>query len=155
MSVIAIDVCNRQSLLPVDAERWRFIIGRILADQNVRTGELSVAVVDDEEMRELNRKFLGHDYPTDVLSFVLERDQDSLEGEIVVSSHTAVRQAKEYGRTSTDELLLYLIHGALHLVGFDDKTESARNVMRQQEGHYVKIVTEFDSMASTQKDHSP
>ena len=59
--------------------------------------QVSIAVVDDPTIHELNRRFLQHDYPTDVLSFVLEQQDGRLEGEVIVSTDTAVAQAGEYG----------------------------------------------------------
>ena len=83
---------------------------------------ISVAVVDDDAISELNGEFLGHQGPTDVLSFVLEQGEDFLDGEVVVSAETAQRAAAEFGWSAAEELLLYVIHGALHLAGYDDAT---------------------------------
>ena len=68
----------------------------IVADAGVSDGTLSIAVVDDSTIHELNRQYLDHDYPTDVLSFVLEREAERLEGEIIVSLDTAARAAADY-----------------------------------------------------------
>jgi probable rRNA maturation factor len=76
---------------------------------------------------------LNHDYPTDVLSFLLERNDNRLEGEIIVSADTALSAAPRYGWSAGDELLLYVIHGALHLVGYDDQTPEAQAEMRRHE----------------------
>jgi probable rRNA maturation factor len=88
-------------------------------------------------MRELNRQFLEHDYATDVLSFVLESSPDGLEGEIVISADTAAAAAGKYGWRPHDELLLYSIHGALHLAGWDDADEEQAAAMRLRERHYL------------------
>ena len=98
---------------------------------------VSVAVVDDPAIHRLNREFLQHDYPTDVLSFLLEREGDQLEGEVIVSSDTAVRSAAQYGWTPENELLLYVIHGTLHLVGYDDLQPELLAEMRRHEQHYL------------------
>lgn len=94
---------------------------------------VSVAVVDDETIHELNRQFLKHDYPTDVLSFVLEDESPRLEGEIVVSVDTARQNAAEAGWSPDDELTLYIVHGALHLAGYRDKSPADAAEMRQAE----------------------
>jgi probable rRNA maturation factor len=99
----------------------------------VASGEVSIAVVDDAEMHALNRQHLKHDYPTDVLSFLLERDGDRLEGEIVVSADYAAAEAERHGWPAENELLLYAVHGALHLVGYDDTSPAAAEAMRRQE----------------------
>ncbi len=114
------------------------VVREILLDHQVESGEVSLAVIDDSTMHELNRQHLDHDYPTDVLSFVLEQDGSYLEGEVIVSCDTATTIAPEYGWKATDELLLYFIHGCLHLVGYDDHSDVDRAAMRQQEAEYLK-----------------
>jgi probable rRNA maturation factor len=99
--------------------------------------QLSIAIVDDATIHELNRRYLEHDYPTDVLSFTLERDNEHLEGEVIASAETAARSAADYGWSADDELLLYVVHGTLHLVGHDDGTPDERAVMRRLERRYL------------------
>ena len=111
----------------------------IFSEALVERGTLSIAIVDDPTIHGLNRQYLNHDYPTDVLSFLLERDEGSLEGEVIVSSDTAARRAAEFGWSAADELLLYVIHGTLHLVGYDDQTETARGEMRAAERRILAI----------------
>lgn len=135
--MIQIDITNEQSRVPVDEERLRRAIEAVLAAAECRRGVVSVAVVDDPTIHDLNRRFLQHDYPTDVLSFVLEEDADAIEGEIVVSGDTAADSAADYGWRAEDELLLYVIHGALHLVGYDDKTPADAAEMRQLETRHL------------------
>jgi len=105
----------------------------ILSEALVDRATLSIAIVDDPTIHGLNRQYLDHDYPTDVLSFLLERDKGSLEGEVIVSLDMAARRAAEFGWSAADELLLYVIHGTLHLVGYDDQVEAARGEMRAAE----------------------
>lgn len=105
----------------------------ILAAHGVARGTVSLALVDDATIHEVNREFLSHDEPTDVISFVLESGPGWLDGEIVASVDTAARHAAEVGWTTADELLLYVIHGLLHLVGHDDLSDEARPRMRAAE----------------------
>ena len=72
-----------------------------------------------------------------MLSFPLRREEGYVQGEIIVSGQTAVRSAAEYGWSAADELLLYVVHGCLHLVGYDDGTPQARAEMRARERHYL------------------
>ena len=88
-------------------------------------------------MHALNRKYLDHDYPTDVLSFVLEEDGGRLDGEIIASSDYATREAEIYKWTAEDEILLYVIHGSLHLVGYDDLDPASKQKMREAERYYL------------------
>ncbi|MCU0708314.1 MAG: rRNA maturation RNase YbeY [Pirellula sp.] len=117
-------------------------IQRIASDYGWASGQISVAIVDDEEIHQVNQQYLQHDYPTDVISFDLtEPDAEHLEGEIIVSWQTATRVAKENGWHSHQELLLYTIHGMLHIVGLDDGTTEQVQEMRKQERHYMLVIT--------------
>ncbi|MCA9148808.1 MAG: rRNA maturation RNase YbeY [Planctomycetales bacterium] len=133
-----IEVNNRQQLLAVDESQICAQIRQLLAEEGVRRGEVSVAIIDDAEIHELNRIHLQHDYPTDVLSFVLERDGDFLIGEVIVSAEMALSRCCEYDWSAECELALYWIHGVLHLVGYRDKLEADVIVMRQREQHYLQ-----------------
>jgi len=131
--MIAIEIANQQSTLPLDEERLRQAVEMILADAHVAQATISLAVVDDPTIHQLNREYLQHDYATDVLSFLLERDEQSLEGEIIVSADTAAECAAPFGWSAEDELLLYVVHGTLHLVGYDDTRPDLRREMRRRE----------------------
>lgn len=133
-----IDITDQQSALPINRRRIRAAISAILRDHGPPACRISVAIVDDPTIHELNRQFLQHDYATDVLSFVLESSPELLEGEIVVSGDTAVAQASEYSSTPEEELMLYVIHGTLHLVGFDDHEEADQAEMRLAEQTYLR-----------------
>jgi probable rRNA maturation factor len=93
---------------------------------------VSVAVVDDDEMQAHNQRHLQHDYPTDVLSFLMA-DSPGIEGELLLSADTARREAAARGHPAYHELLLYAVHGVLHLLGFDDHTPGDRRRMRRAE----------------------
>ncbi|MDO4557488.1 MAG: rRNA maturation RNase YbeY [Planctomycetia bacterium] len=94
---------------------------------------MDIALVDDRTSHQVNVDFLGHDFPTDVISFPLEDDGETLVGELVVNTGYAARWAQEYGWPATHELVLYVIHGSLHLAGHDDHTDSEISAMRRAE----------------------
>lgn len=135
--MIRVDVANEQSLLDVDPKRLRLAVRRVLQAEGFQRGAVSIAVLDDAGIQPLNARYLGHDYPTDVLSFVLEKSDDALEGEILVSAETAQRDAARFGWRPEDELLLYVIHGALHLAGYDDLEPALQAQMRQREREHL------------------
>ena len=120
--LITIAITNRQKTLPIDRRRMRRAVRAIVRDAGIAEAQISVAVVDDATIAKLHDEFLNDPEPTDVLSFVLERSADGLEGEVVVSADTARAAAPRFAAAAEDELLLYVIHGALHLVGYDDTT---------------------------------
>ena len=134
-----ITITNRQKLLSLDRRRIRQAVGAVLRDAGLNNVHVSVAVVDDRTIAELHGRYLGDSAPTDVLSFVLENGPDRFEGEVVVSAETASANAPRYGNTPEDELLLYIIHGSLHLAGYDDQTPADRAVMRKREKQYLKL----------------
>jgi probable rRNA maturation factor len=111
--------------------------------------EVGVVVTTDEEVLSLNRQYLGHDYKTDVLSFGMQEGHSSDDrvefvtpqehpaylGDVVISYDRAAEQGPEYGQSTEAEVATLLIHGLLHLLGYDDSEEGARQRMhaRQQE----------------------
>jgi probable rRNA maturation factor len=131
--MIDVEISNRQTAVAVDAGRLSDAVRSVLNEAGVRQASVSLAIVDDREIHRLNRRHLNHDYPTDVLSFLLDEEDDCLEGEIVVSAETAAAAAARFGWAPEDELLLYAVHGALHLVGYDDQEPAAQAEMRSQE----------------------
>ncbi len=135
--MLTIELSNQQQLLASDEDRLKRAAAAVLRDAGYRDGSLSIALVDDAAIHELNRKYLGHDYPTDVLSFVLEEEPGRLEGEVIVSAETAAGSAAEWGWPADDELLLYVVHGTLHLVGHDDTNDEQRGAMRAAERQYL------------------
>lgn len=112
----------------------------MLEAEGVSRADVSLAVVDDETIHDLNRRFLSHDYATDVLSFLFEQTGDYLEGEVVVSADTAIRSAADYDWPALHELLLYVVHGTLHLAGYDDQTIEDRQEMRRLEGKHLNAL---------------
>jgi probable rRNA maturation factor len=132
-----LSLANRQSIHVVDEPRLLDAARRVLADSIFTSATISLAVVDDSTIHALNRQFLNHDWPTDVLSFVLDVRGTHLDGEVVLSADTAATAAVEAGWSPAEEQLLYVIHGMLHLVGLDDQAEPEVQNMRAAERFYL------------------
>jgi len=130
-------VTDQQSFVDVDETRMRNVVTSILHDAGAASGSVSLAVVDDDAIARLHGQYLGHDEPTDVMSFLLERDGDRIEAEVILSGQTAAEAARRYEWPAEHELLLYAVHGTLHLVGYDDRTSEQRAEMRRREDHYL------------------
>lgn len=128
---------NTQTRHPVDGEQLVSAARAVLEESDFSSAMISLAVVDDDEMHELNRRFLNHDYPTDVLSFALQDDGTHLEGEVIISADRAAATAAELGCTPAAEQLLYVIHGMLHLLGYRDKTLAEAKEMRIAEAKFL------------------
>ncbi len=117
------------------------VIQKALAVHGRAGDEVSVILVDDQYIRELNRDYRGVDRPTDVLSFALDEgeempdvaEENHLLGDIYISLDTAKRQAEEYGHSLEREIAFLALHGVLHLLGYDHMEETETKAMREQE----------------------
>lgn len=133
-----LSLANEQSAHDVDGRRLMDAARRVLAGSRFTSAKISLAIVDDAAIHALNRQYLQHDWPTDVLSFVLDAAGTHLRGEVVLSAETAARTAAEGGWPPADEQLLYVIHGVLHLVGLDDQSQADTRNMRAAEKYYLE-----------------
>jgi probable rRNA maturation factor len=133
-----VSIANPQEVVPVDRARLRAAVRAVLEGEGVTDAEISLALVDNATIHGLNRRYLGHDEPTDVLSFPMsEPDTRRLAGELVIGAEVARAQAEALGHDVQVELALYVIHGLLHLCGYDDKSAEGAREMRARERHYL------------------
>jgi probable rRNA maturation factor len=147
-----VSITNVQTAHPVDSDRLEAMVRAILETEEARSATVSVAIVDDATIHRLNREYLQLDEPKDVLSFVLDQNEKTLEGEVVISAETAAAAAVRFHWSTADELLLYVIHGVLHLLGYDDQEPVALQKMRDRESHYLKalgLTPRYDEVAQT------
>ena len=131
-----IEISDQQQR-PVDFEDCISVARMILDDFGFDQSEISIALVDDPTIRDLNKQYLNHDYETDVISFVLEESDTALTGQLLVSTDTAEKMGQKIGVPMQHEVLLYVIHGMLHLVGFDDTDPESAEKMRAAEADYL------------------
>lgn len=136
-NVIEVELTNHQTEQAVELSSLSAAVRSVLAGEGIRTASVSVAIVDETTIRRLNRQYLGQDDATDVLSFLFSGKGEPLDGEIVACAGVAADAAHHYGWRTGDELMLYVVHGALHLVGYDDTTEQGRAAMRARQRHYL------------------
>jgi probable rRNA maturation factor len=136
--MLEVELANRQTRHAVNTDSLLAAARLVLQEEGISRATVSIAVVCDRAIRPLNRRYLQHDYATDVLSFLLDSGPGWLEGEIVVSADTAATQAPQYDSSTQDELLLYVIHGALHLVGYDDTTPTARKRLLARQRRHLR-----------------
>ena len=113
----------------------------VLRHLNQERAELSLALVTDPEIHALNHRYRGKDKPTDVLSFPLaDALQPSLLGDVVISIETAARQARRRGHSLREELQTLLIHGILHLLGYDHEVSRSEAVRMRRKEREIKIL---------------
>ena len=139
MSKIAIH--SPQEIVPIERGKMRDIARAVLDGEEVKDFEISLAFVDNSTIHRLNKQYLDHDEPTDVLSFPYSAaNAKKLEGELVIGVEVAKEAAAERGHDVQAELALYVIHGLLHLCGYDDKSPDAEKAMRERERHYLRLL---------------
>jgi probable rRNA maturation factor len=135
-----ISIASPQEAVEVDRKRMREAARAVLEGEGVADYEISLAFVDNPTIHRLNLRYLQHDEPTDVLSFPLSEGGRKLAGELVIGAEVALAQARERGHDVQAELALYVIHGLLHLCGFDDGDDEGAAAMRARERHYLKAL---------------
>ena len=134
-----IAMASPQETIPIDRARMRAAANAVLEGEGIHDAEISLAFVDNPTIHQLNQRYLQHDEPTDVLSFPLsEANAKRLAGELVIGAEVAQTQAASLGHDLQAELALYVIHGLLHLCGYDDETEPGVEEMRRREKHYLQ-----------------
>ena len=119
-----IEVVNRQRRFKVDTETWSTFAAKALAAIGNGESSATIAFVSDKRIRELNRQFRGIDKATDVLSFPADGPDESNLGDIAISAETAAAQAKENGLSFDGEIAQLILHGLLHLSGYDHETDN-------------------------------
>lgn len=99
--------------------------------------ELQINFVSNEEILELNKKYLSHNYNTDIITFEYSRNFQKIDGEIFISVDEALNNSKRFKETFENELKRLIIHGILHLTGYDDKKESDKKIMKRMENRLL------------------
>jgi probable rRNA maturation factor len=145
-SAIDVEIGDTQGFLEVDAAQLGRLARRVLAGEGVARASISIALVDDHTIHRINREHLGHDWPTDVITFPLSRPgEPELAGELVVSAEMARVTALALGADPAAELALYVVHGLLHLCGYNDGTDEDVRLMREREN----LALEREGLANT------
>ncbi|MDT8440411.1 MAG: rRNA maturation RNase YbeY [Desulfuromonadales bacterium] len=147
--MLKIAIENRQGKVRLLKRPLRRAARTILSASGCPDARLSILVVDDAQIRELNRAYLGKDRPTNVISFAMQEGegagiQPDLLGDVVISAETAARDAAEAGQPFESELYFLLLHGILHLLGYDHErgTEAEASRMRARERELFALIRE-------------
>jgi probable rRNA maturation factor len=125
---------------PADPDKLEALIQAVCDRFGLSGATISVGIVDDAEIADLNRKYLDHEGPTDCLSFDLSDDEaaGSRAFDLIVNGQMALRQAAERGHSGQAELALYITHGLLHQLGYDDDTPENARKMHQTEDEILQ-----------------
>ena len=112
---------------------------KMVAESEIRRiGDISIIFCSDNYILEVNRKYLGHDYFTDIITFDY-CSGNMLSGDLFISVDSVKENSVEYGTEFEDELNRVIVHGILHLIGYDDHTEEDVKVMREKENYYLDL----------------
>jgi len=123
-----IEVVNRQRRRKINPRPWREFAEQVIQAIGIEKQDATIVFVSDATIKKLNRRFRSKDYPTDVLSFPIraapfEVENKSNLGDVVISIDRATLQAKEAGHNFADEVKQLILHGLLHLCGYDHETD--------------------------------
>jgi len=137
--VMEITFTDLQNKVHLNSSQIIRIIKSVLRYEKIKTATLSVVFVNYQRMTALNKQFLNRYYATDVLAFDMRDDEDSarkpkaMAGDIIISTDAALKHTRTSGSGLADELALYLVHGILHLLGYDDHSPADVKRMREKE----------------------
>lgn len=112
---------------------------KLVAESEIRRiGDISIIFCSDNYILDVNQKYLQHDYFTDIITFDY-CEGDRLSGDLFISVDSVRENAHEYGTDFTDELNRVMVHGILHLIGYDDHTDEDIAMMRKKENYYLSL----------------
>jgi probable rRNA maturation factor len=132
-----IELTNAHPEISLSLERYRDMICRVIHREKISLRSLHIITVGDEYLKELHKQFLHKDSFTDVLTFHLD-EEGQREGEIYISLDQAKLNANEYGVELSEEIARLIIHGLLHLKGYDDAEHAGKQQMHQLENEYLQ-----------------
>ena len=121
----------------LDDDWLNSICKNILIDKNQNTATISIILTNDKKLLQLKNQYFQQDVLTDVITFNLEEDGDPIDGEIYISLNRVSENAKEFKQDTGRELKRVIIHGCLHLLGYDDQTPEGKKTMTCMEDHYL------------------
>ncbi|MBU1044341.1 MAG: rRNA maturation RNase YbeY [Candidatus Omnitrophica bacterium] len=133
-----INIKNLQKKIKINSRKLKTLANNVLKSQGIVSGELSVALADDPQIRDLHKRYLNKNTATDVLAFRMADGEfgkinPQILGDVILSVETAQTQAMKLNLSIESEINLYLIHGILHLLGFSDKTKSGYAQMKKMQ----------------------
>ncbi|MEW6009519.1 MAG: rRNA maturation RNase YbeY [Candidatus Omnitrophota bacterium] len=134
---MSVSIKNSQSNLAIAEEAVKKIVNKIFWQARVKDYKVCIAFLNNKKIQRLNKEFLGHDYPTDVLTFpyqIAKRNQKQrFFTDIAISTEMVIKNSKLFRTSVQEELTLYIIHAVLHLLGFDDTTKTKRMKMERKQ----------------------
>ena len=113
---------------------------QVCSDNHVQIGELNYIFCSDQYLLEINKKYLDHDYYTDIITFDHSDEEEIIEGDVFISIDRIKENSDTLKTDFNSELHRVIVHGMLHLIGFDDKSEEDKKLMREKEDAYLSLL---------------
>jgi probable rRNA maturation factor len=123
--------------LPLSLKKIKAAVSTVMDGEDCVLSELTVNFIDDRTIKKINNNYLKHNYFTDIITFPYNDNKTSIEGEIFISLDTVAKNAKIYETGFKRELSRVIIHGCLHLAGYNDKTKKQKELIRTKENYYL------------------
>ncbi len=143
ISSLKINVYDQQNVLELTKQSVESVVVSFLEWGSIHIDEVSIHFITDEAISDLHKKYFNDPSPTDCISFPIDSPGQGGYchlGEIFISTETAQKYASDHQLNPLDEALLYLIHGLLHLLGFDDISEKDQKIMRKKEKSCISYI---------------
>ena len=122
---------------PLTNNNIRSVVSRVMAGEDCGFNEIIVNFVSKSEIKKINKKFLDHDYFTDIITFPYNSNKKSIEGDLFISPETVKENGAIYNSGFKLELKRVIIHGCLHLTGYKDRTKKEKELIREKENFYL------------------
>jgi len=146
-----VQVENQQKRIKIDKRKIRFKVTQLLKLTGCANKEISITFVDDEGIQRINKQYLSKDRPTNVISFSLQEGEfgdinPAMLGDVVISVDTAIRDADKGNLSFDEEIFFLIIHGLLHLLGYNHVNTSKANTlkMKQKERELLRLLAQFN-----------
>jgi probable rRNA maturation factor len=136
---VKVEIANLQKYYKIKDYKIKQVVKEVLGKKS-SSAKLSFAFVDNNEIKRLNKKYFDTDDVTDVIAFPLDNHKNALNGEIVVSVETAVDTADKENVDVEGEIILYVVHGLLHLLGYSDVDRDDAVIMHEKESKILKAL---------------
>ena len=134
-----VEIANLQKHYKIKDNKIKQVVKEVLGKKS-SSAKLSIAFVDNNEIKKLNKKYFDSDDVTDVIAFPLDNHKNALNGEIVISVETAVDTAVKENVDVEGEIVLYVVHGLLHLLGYSDVNREDAIIMHEKESKILKAL---------------
>jgi rRNA maturation RNase YbeY len=137
MKNIDIEIHSKPSLTKTVVKT---IVNEVSKIKQCKFSYLEISFVSKDIIHEINKEHLNHDFPTDIITFEYENSEAGIDGELIICSEIAAENAEIFEVSVESELLRLVVHGILHLIGYDDTTEDKKIIMKSEEDHLVELL---------------